>query len=197
MAGQTILLLDVMGTIVHDPFFWEVPNFFGLRMEQMLAQKHPTAWLEFERGEREESEYLQDFFADGRYFDHQAFCLMMQQSYYVLDGMEDLLTELKQRGVEMHALSNYPVWYRWIERRLQLSRFLEWTFVSCLTGLRKPAIASYQYVIESLGVSPEQCLFVDDRPRNCEAAEQTGMSALVFKKADILRLELQQRNILS
>ena len=46
--------------------------------------------------------------------------------------------ELRDAGVAMHTLSNYAPWYRQIEQRLGLSRYLPWTFVSCETGSRKP-----------------------------------------------------------
>lgn len=196
MAEQTIVLLDVMDTIVHDPFFVEVPQFFGLHLEQLLAQKHPSSWFDFEEGRSDEERYLKDFFADGRSFDHDGLRRVLQEAYSILDGVEDILSELKSRGISMHALSNYPVWYRWIEDKLKLSRFLEWTFVSCLTGLRKPALKTYENVVHSLNVPASRCLFVDDREQNCEAAEQVGMSSIVFRNAAQLRRELQERRLL-
>ena len=45
---RPILLFDVMGTLVHDPFFEEMPEFFGLSFDELLAVKHPSAWVEFE-----------------------------------------------------------------------------------------------------------------------------------------------------
>lgn len=191
-----ILLLDVMGTLVHDPFFWEVPKFFELRMEQLLAYKHPTAWVEFEHGERDEQSFLRDFFADGRDYDHEGLCTTLKESYAWLDGMEDLLHDLRSAEVTMHALSNYPVWYKWIEERLELSRFLEWSFVSCETGHRKPAPKAYTYPADTLGVSPGECLFVDDRESNCSAAREVGMDAIRFVNATQLRDELEERKLL-
>lgn len=45
--------------------------------------------------------------------------------------MEDLLARLNTAGYELHALSNYPSWWRIIEDKLQPSRYLRWTFISC------------------------------------------------------------------
>jgi FMN hydrolase / 5-amino-6-(5-phospho-D-ribitylamino)uracil phosphatase len=56
-------------TIVKDPFFKEIPAFFNMSMKELLAAKHPTAWLEFERGEISECELFDKFFLDGRRFD--------------------------------------------------------------------------------------------------------------------------------
>jgi len=170
-----------MDTLVRDPFRDVMPGFFGMTLEQMLVQKHPEAWVRFERGELSESEFLSSFFADGRSFDHASFCETIKAGYAWLDGMEPLLARLHAAGHPMHVLSNYPIWYRWIEERLSLSRYLSWSFVSCHLGMRKPDTALYQRVTEQLGVSPSACLFIDDRERNCEAARCVGMRALWFQ----------------
>jgi len=185
-----VLLLDVMGTLVYDPFHSDMPAFFGMSLRELLDQKHPDAWVRFEHGELSEDEMLRSFFADGRDYDHDAFVAMVKGAYRYLDGIEPLLAELKARGVPMHAMSNYPSWYRWIEERLALSRYLDWSFVSCETGLRKPAAEAYEHAARALGVPPERCVFVDDRPKNVDAARAVGMRGVVFESAEQLRREL-------
>ena len=173
-AKRPVLLLDVMETLVHEPAFVELPAFFGLTPRELFGELHPTSWVEFECGTIDEATLLQRFFRDGRAFDHGGLKACMQAGYRWLEGMESLLGELVEAGCEMHALSNYPPWYRLIEQRLALSRFLRWSFVSCDTGVRKPDRGAYVGAAESLGVSPQECLFIDDRRRNCEAAGRIG-----------------------
>ena len=86
----SVLLLDVMDTLVYDPFFVDMPAFFGMSLDELLAAKHPTAWMEFERGEIDETEMLERFFLDRRPFDHDALLEMMRDSYRWLEGSEDL-----------------------------------------------------------------------------------------------------------
>eukprot|EP00268_Persea_americana_P025644 TRINITY_DN24982_c0_g1_i1.p2 TRINITY_DN24982_c0_g1~~TRINITY_DN24982_c0_g1_i1.p2 ORF type:complete len:155 (+),score=41.67 TRINITY_DN24982_c0_g1_i1:34-465(+) len=64
-----ILLFDVMDTLVRDPFYQDVPAFFGMPMKELLETKHPTAWIEFEKGLINEMELAKKFFKDGRPFD--------------------------------------------------------------------------------------------------------------------------------
>ena len=45
-----VLLLDVMSNLVIDPFYEIMPAFFGMTFDEMMAAKHPTAWVEFEHG---------------------------------------------------------------------------------------------------------------------------------------------------
>lgn len=41
-----VLLLDIMDTVVYDPFFQDMPRFFGITFKELLAAKHPTAWVQ-------------------------------------------------------------------------------------------------------------------------------------------------------
>lgn len=49
-----ILLFDIMDTLVRDPFYEDVPAFFGMSFKELIDCKHPTAWLEFEKGSIDE-----------------------------------------------------------------------------------------------------------------------------------------------
>ncbi|MFW5740904.1 MAG: HAD family hydrolase [Myxococcota bacterium] len=191
-----VLLLDVMGTLVHDPFYEIVPAFFGMSFEQLLREKHPTAWIEFELGEIAEEEFLPRFFRDGRTYSYAGLKEAMRRGYAWLPGMEDLVARLARAAVPMHALSNYTPWYRMIEDRTGLSRFVPWSFVSCETGVRKPDPEAYLHAARTLSVPPSVCLFIDDRERNCEAAAGVGMSTILFENAATLEHELKQRSIM-
>ena len=190
-----VVLWDVMGTLVHDPFFDEMPRFFGMSFDELLAAKHPNAWIEFELGKLTEDEFLRRFFADGRDYDRRGFVEDLRRSYRWLPGLESLLESLANGGFVMHAFSNYPVWYELIEERLAPSRFLDWSFVSCRTGFRKPAPGAYGYVLDQLGVPPERCVFIDDRASNCDAARASGIRAVKFDGVDSLVASLRDEGL--
>jgi HAD superfamily hydrolase (TIGR01509 family) len=197
MSSKTILW-DVMDTLVVDPFRDVMPSFFGITLEQMLRDKHPTAWGRFERGELGHSEFLATFFEDGRSFDTRELAARIRASYRWIAGIESLLGELSAAGVAMHTLSNYPEWYLWIEERLGVSRYVEWSFVSCRTGLRKPDAAAFQLALTQLGRRPDECLFIDDRRGNCEAARALGLPSIHFLgDVSALRRELADLGVLA
>lgn len=191
-----VLLLDVMGTLVHDPFFVEIPRFLGMSLRELLPLLRPGAWVRFELDALGEAEFFAQFFADGRPLDGEGLRATVHGAYRFLPGIEPLLGELCERGTPMHALSNYPRWYALIEERLRLSRFLQWSFVSCDTRVRKPDPAAYEGAARTLGVPPSACLFVDDRDDNCQAARTVGMDAIRFENAVSLRAALVERGLL-
>lgn len=185
-----ILLFDIMDTIVRDPFYHDVPAFFGMSLKELIECKHPTAWLEFENGVIDEDELEGKFFKDRRPFDLQGLKNCMRRGYSYIDGVEQLLQDLKQNNYEMHAFTNYPIWYRIIEDKLNISKYLSWTFCSCMYGKRKPDPDFYLAVVEHLKVDPASCIFVDDRIKNVEAAVGVGITGLQFKNSDLLRQDL-------
>lgn len=197
MRRPSVLLLDVMGTLVREPFFHDVPVLLGLPLEELLAAKHPTSWIAFEKGEIEEAEYLRQFFRDGRPVDGAALRECLLAGYRWLPGAEELLADLAAAGHEVHAFSNYPVWYERLDGKLGLSRYLRWTFVSCRTGLRKPDPAAYRHALATLGCAPAQCVFVDDRQQNVEAADALGLDALLHVDALSTRRALARRGLLA
>ena len=191
-----VLLLDVMSTLVRDPVFTTLPAWFGQRARDLLPQLDREVFFAFERGEIDEPTYYATCFRDRRPVDADGFRAALREGYEWLPGVEPLLADLLARGVEMHALSNYPTWYRMIEEKLALSRYVRWSFVSCERGVRKPDAAAYLGAAETLNRAPEACLFVDDRESNAAAARAVGMQALRFEDAPGLRAQLAQRGLL-
>jgi HAD superfamily hydrolase (TIGR01509 family) len=167
-----------------------------MSLGELVAAKHPEAWKTFELGRCDEAALCASFFADGRPFDGEALKATMRAAYRYLDGIEELLADLRTAGVPMHALSNYPKWYEMIEERLGLSQYLDWSFVSCKMGVRKPDPEAFVGPARALRVDPSQCLFVDDRAANCEGARAVGMDAIRFTTATDLRRALRQHGIL-
>ncbi|MGH9430827.1 MAG: HAD family hydrolase [Terriglobia bacterium] len=49
---------------------------------------------------------------------------------------------------------------------------------SCFVGVKKPDAAIYQMALRLTQRAPEECLFIDDRALNVEAARHCGMNAL-------------------
>lgn len=185
-----VLLFDVMDTIVRDPFYEDVPAFFGMSMKELLGCKHPTAWNEFEKGLINEDELAKKFFKDGRHLDMEGLKTCMKGGYSYVNGVEELLHALKENSYEIHAFTNYPIWFEMIEEKLKLSAYLSWTFCSCKIGKQKPDPDFYSEVLRYLEVEPGSCVFIDDRIKNVEGAVNAGMVGLHFKDADVLRQDL-------
>lgn len=63
--------------------------------------------------------------------------------------------------------------------------------VSAEVHVMKPDPAIYFLIAEKLGVKPEECVFIDDSPVFCQAAEAVGMQAICYKNFDKFKLDLE------
>lgn len=63
-----------------------MPPHFGMTFKELLAAKHPTTWLEFERGDIGEDEALTRFWADGTTVDGDALRGMLVSAFCLLNA---------------------------------------------------------------------------------------------------------------
>jgi putative hydrolase of the HAD superfamily len=66
---------------------------------------------------------------------------------------------------------------------------------SCELLTAKPDPVIYQHTLEKLGVAPNEALFIDDIPRNIEAARAIGIDAIQFTTVKQLRRDLESRGL--
>ena len=62
-----------------------------------------------------------------------------------------------------------------------LKRGFDEVVVSAEVGLAKPDPRVYQLIIDRLGVTPDECLYIDDRPIFLKIASQLGMHVLLYE----------------
>ncbi|MGB1699222.1 MAG: HAD-IA family hydrolase [Nannocystaceae bacterium] len=186
-----IVLLDVMDTLIRDPAFQVVPDFFGEDLSSHFALKDKQAFHAFERGELDEAAFHARYYLDGRPWDLEGLKQRLTAGYEWIEGMRALVETLVQEGWELHALSNYSCWYELVDGRCQVtSAGVQRSFVSCDTGVRKPSPAAYLGPCAALNTPPSGFLFVDDRAKNVRAARAVGMPAVRFRDAATLRAVL-------
>jgi epoxide hydrolase-like predicted phosphatase len=109
----------------------------------------------------------------------------------------ELIAELaaaRAAGYRMGLLTNnVREWEaRWRSLLPEIDELFEHVVDSAFVGMRKPDPRIYELTCERLGVTPQECVFVDDFAHNCEAAEALGMTAVWFQETDAAIAELRR-----
>ena len=97
-----------------------------------------------------------------------------------VDGMRDLLQDLKDRGFRLFVLSNTCVHWRSFWEEIPGHDLFEDVLISAEVGLVKPQPEIFRLACERFGISAGESVFIDDTPANAEAAYYVGMRAVVF-----------------
>jgi putative hydrolase of the HAD superfamily len=97
-----------------------------------------------------------------------------------------VLHALAEGGTRLALLSNAgPDFSGWL-RSGSFAPLFERVFVSGELGLVKPTAAIYEHVIDELGITPSELLFVDNKSENVEGARAVGGDGHVFTDAAAL-----------
>lgn len=114
-----------------------------------------------------------------------------------MEGMEELVRELKDKGYTLYLLSNASRRQHAYWPRVPGQDCFAGTLISADLGVIKPDAAIYEALYKKFSLKPEECLFIDDSPYNIEGGIRTGMDGIVFYgDVPALRAELKARSIL-
>lgn len=111
-----------------------------------------------------------------------------------IEGMKELILELKEKGYGIYLLSNaskriYDYW-----DTIEGHEYFEKMVVSCDYGYVKPQNEIYQLFNKEFGLSLNECVFIDDTSANVEGAVYNGMSGIVFN-GDVKELRLKLNSL--
>jgi len=177
-----VLLFDVGGVLVQLSgvevmLAWMGPT---LTLEQMWRMwLHSAPVRQFETGKIDAAEFASGVIAE--------FGLPVEPEQF-LDAFAAWPTGLYPGTLEMLARiprayrrailsnSNRLHWPR-VKDDMGLGAAFDHHFVSHLTGRIKPDAEAFAQVVESLGCTPDEVLFLDDNTINVEAARRFGMQA--------------------
>lgn len=89
------------------------------------------------------------------------------------------LARLKQKGYALYILSNFHRdLYEKIRKEWRMFGAFDGEVVSCYYHLMKPEKEIYTTLLEKYALIPEECIFIDDRKENIEAAEKLGIKGI-------------------
>ena len=98
-----------------------------------------------------------------------------------IPGMVEIIQDLKSRGVGVYGLTNWPAaTFTEARRRFRTLAGIDNYVVSSSVKLAKPEPAIYDLLIRKYNLKPQECVFIDDRIDNVNAAKALGISGIVY-----------------
>ena len=101
-----------------------------------------------------------------------------------VEGMEKLISDIHKSGKKLFLLSNISLKFaeeyesvKWIK---EVFKNFDGIVLSATVGRIKPNPDIFEYVLETYGLNPEECLFIDDSAKNIEGAESAGIKGYLF-----------------
>ena len=98
-----------------------------------------------------------------------------------IPGMLEIIQDLKNKGVGVYGLTNWPAaTFTEARRRFKTLASIDKYVVSSAVKLAKPEPEIFQLLLAKYSLNPLECVFIDDRVDNVNAAKALGMSGIVY-----------------
>ncbi len=200
MGDFQAVLWDFGGVILTSPF--EAFNAYEAEIglpRYTIRRRNATnpdtnAWARLERNEVTVEEFAALFEAEARAAGHELEGHRVVGALYgtVRPEMVEALRRVKAAGYAIACLTNN--FATSTEHRPDVAEVMALFDVvveSSKVGVRKPELQFYELSCELLGVSPPECVFLDDLGVNLKPAKAMGMTTIKVLSADQALADLE------
>jgi putative hydrolase of the HAD superfamily len=205
MASIRAVIFDLGGVVLDSPLHaiarFEVdcgiPAGFINRV--VIDTGRDGAWSRMERGELDMQTFFEPFQADcaraGQSVDARAMMERIGESSNPRPAMLHAISTIRTRGLVVAALTNN--WSNGEPETEQpsgsqaLAPLFDFFVESSVVGLRKPDPRIYEHTCETIGIRPDEAVFLDDIGRNLKTARHLGMTTIKVENPAAALQELE------
>lgn len=155
-------------------------------------------WNELDRGEWDEKKLIAEFIK----LDPE----IEKELHLAYDNVAGMVTkrdyavcwikELKSKGYNVYYLSNFSYKaYNDCGDALDFIPYTDGGILSYRDKVIKPDEEIYRLLLSRFGLKAEECVFLDDTPRNVEAAQRLGFHAIHFHTKEQANAELKELGV--
>jgi putative hydrolase of the HAD superfamily len=192
----TTLFLDIGGVLLTNGWDHNARKLaaekFSIDIVEMNERHHLT-FDTYEEGKLSLDEYLDRIvFYQERTFSRDEFKAFMFAQSRPFPEMIEMVGKLKnQYCLQVAAVSNEGrelTVYR--VQQFKLGSFIDFFKSSCFVHYRKPDADLYHIALDIAQVSPEQVIYIDDRPMFVEVAQSLGIKGILHSSYATTRTTL-------
>jgi putative hydrolase of the HAD superfamily len=194
-------VLDI-GDVCVDFCYKEFFKRFGFSKEITrricLATVESKAWNLGDVGTHSEEELLELFVAQDPGIECEIRMVYENFEGIVRERRETIpwIEELHAKGYKVYYLSNYPSKIaRECTGDMKFLEYMDGGILSYKIGLVKPGAEIYQKLLSMYGLKAQECLFIDDRADNCEAAVKEGYRAIQYTTREEVLSKMKEMGI--
>ncbi|MGH9856979.1 MAG: HAD-IA family hydrolase [Acidobacteriota bacterium] len=193
MGQQRLIVVDIMDTLLHDPWREALEAATGLTSDELNARRNMAVWRALECDKVTEAAYWRNMQDNGISVDPAVFHSVRTRGYRWLAGARELLEELAATQHHVALGTNYP---RWVDDVARLFRSYKLPlYASCDLGVRKPSTAYFAHILGDHDLSHDALVLIDDTEANAAAVTELGGTGIVHESAPKTRQQLTKLGV--
>lgn len=110
-----------------------------------------------------------------------------------IEGMYEIVKGLKDRGYHIYGLTNWSAeTFALVRDIYPILSLMEGTVVSGEEKVIKPSPEIYRILLTRYGLTPSECVFIDDNSYNVKAAEEMGIKGIQLISREQMTADLEK-----
>jgi HAD superfamily hydrolase (TIGR01509 family) len=183
------ILFDMDGVIVNSERLWDKSTEILLSRYQRTYEREKSKPLCTGKSLPDAVDTLQEFYqlpGEAAALTREWKTITMQLFHDELGlnpGFPEFMHTLEQRNIPCAiATSSDPELLKIVQQKLNLKQYFgDHIYSSALVNfVSKPAPDLFLYAADKLGITPEDCIVIEDAPHGLDAAHNAGMKAIGF-----------------
>lgn len=175
------ILLDMYGVIVKqtgDDFVPYIRQFFpDIEPEEIY-----DSWFRADVGEISSLKIWEAIGFEG---DLEAVEKAYLDTIELNDGFMEFVTAARNRYKLAVVSNDTSRWSRYLREKFDISKYFDVISISGDLGIRKPDERIFLLTAEKLGCSADDCIYIDDRRKNLNAAARLGMRPILLNSRNV------------
>ncbi|MBO5241848.1 MAG: HAD family phosphatase [Lachnospiraceae bacterium] len=163
-----------------------------------LATTENEAWNLGDVGKHSEEELLEIFIAQDPGIEQELRMVYENFDGIVRERQETIpwIKDLHEKGYKVYYLSNYPSKIaRECADDMKFLNYMDGGILSYKIGMVKPDGDIYRKLLSMYELNAQECLFIDDRADNCEAAIREGYHAIQYTTREEVLGKMEEMGI--
>jgi len=189
---------DVLATGSIIPGIRHYESIHGIEQDKLYIAVHDHSyWKDFSLGKISEAEYFKSVEEN---FSGELNISELKES--LLGSLApnkpliDLIKTLANQYILGVASNNPREWFDIFCARNKLNDVFKVKAVSGYLGIRKPDKRLFEIAVKMAAVSPEEIIYVDDRPEMTTEAAELGINIIVYRGLENFKEELKKFKII-
>jgi putative hydrolase of the HAD superfamily len=83
----------------------------------------------------------------------------------------------------------------YVKKNFRIYNVFDGAVLSYEVGMIKPDTGIYRHALKKFGLKPDECVFVDNRPRNVKGAGKVGIKSIIFESLGQLKRDLARMGL--
>ena len=192
------IVFDVGKVLVYFEPDW-IMNKLGFTEETKAvlrkAMFEDPLWNEVDRGVLSTEELVAAFAKNAPEYEKEIrdTYLRVGDSIELLPHAVEWTASLKERGYHLYIISNYGEYtLEQTKEKMDFLKYMDGAIFSYQYQIIKPDARIYEQLLKNYDLKAQECVFIDDKAENVEAAKAVGYQGIVFTTYEAVTKELEE-----